>query len=189
MSPFELLKEDHKKVSAILEQLSETTERAKKTRDELFAKLNLELTAHAQIEEEIFYPALKKSNETREIATEAIEQAASRSASQHKLDHPSQQERDKNGEKRLPSDEFALSHPQSGSEDNQIIWNGNGNSYGFGQHENEDRRYAILDQKHVEAVHSFTLHILFICIIHYLSRPYVIAGEKDYFPGYLACLH
>ena len=74
MNPFELLKEDHKKVSRIFEQISETTERAAKTRDQLFAKLYSELDVHARIEEEILYPALKQSEETREIANEAVEE-------------------------------------------------------------------------------------------------------------------
>ena len=39
MDAFELLKTDHEKVSGIFEKLEETTERAVKTREELFAKL------------------------------------------------------------------------------------------------------------------------------------------------------
>ena len=49
-----LLKEDHEKVSKIFEQLEPTTERAVKTRTELFAKLRQELDVHAHIEETIF---------------------------------------------------------------------------------------------------------------------------------------
>lgn len=74
MNPFELLKQDHKKVAGILEQLSGTTERALKTRDELFSKLNTELDLHARIEEKVLYPALKELEETRDIANEAIEE-------------------------------------------------------------------------------------------------------------------
>lgn len=74
MNVFDLLKEDHKKVSGLLEQLTETTERASKKRDELFAKLNSELDVHARIEEEIFYPVLKEADETREITLEAFEE-------------------------------------------------------------------------------------------------------------------
>jgi Hemerythrin HHE cation binding domain len=74
MSPFELLKQDHKKVAGILEQLGQTTEKAIKTRDELFAKLYSELDAHTRMEEEIFYPVLKDAEETREITNEAVEE-------------------------------------------------------------------------------------------------------------------
>jgi hemerythrin superfamily protein len=74
MNPFELLKEDHKKVAGLLGQINETTERAEKTRNELFAKLYSELDAHSKMEEEILYPQLKQEEETREIANEAVEE-------------------------------------------------------------------------------------------------------------------
>jgi hypothetical protein len=74
MNAFELLKADHEKVSAIFEKLEPTTERAVKTREELFEKLQQELDIHARIEEEIFYPVLKKEAETREITMEGFEE-------------------------------------------------------------------------------------------------------------------
>src|SRR5689334_15007929 len=61
MNAFQLLKEDHQKVSGIFQQLEPTTERAEKTRSELFAKLKEELDIHAKIEETIFYPAIKQA--------------------------------------------------------------------------------------------------------------------------------
>ncbi|MBD0369556.1 MAG: hemerythrin domain-containing protein [Pyrinomonadaceae bacterium] len=74
MNAFELLKKDHKKVSDLFKQLEETTERAVKTREELFGKLKEELDIHARIEETIFYPAIKEAEETHEITLEAIEE-------------------------------------------------------------------------------------------------------------------
>ena len=74
MNAIQLLKEDHKKVSGIFEQLEPTTERATKTREELFGKLNQELDIHARIEESIFYPAIKQAAETREIVLEGFEE-------------------------------------------------------------------------------------------------------------------
>jgi hypothetical protein len=74
MNAFELLKKDHKKVSDLFKQLEETTERAVKTREELFGKLKQELDIHARIEEQIFYPAIKDAEETHEITLEAIEE-------------------------------------------------------------------------------------------------------------------
>lgn len=74
MNAFELLKKDHQKVSDLFKQLEETTERAVKTRQDLFAKLKLELTIHARIEEQIFYPAIKEAEETHEITLEAYEE-------------------------------------------------------------------------------------------------------------------
>ena len=74
MNPYDLLKEDHNRVSAIFEKLESTTERALKTREELFSKLHSELEVHASIEEQIFYPALKQAEATRDIIFEGIEE-------------------------------------------------------------------------------------------------------------------
>ena len=74
MNAFQLLKEDHQKVSGIFQQLEPTTERAEKTRTELFAKLKGELDVHAHIEETIFYAAIKQEAETREIVLEGFEE-------------------------------------------------------------------------------------------------------------------
>lgn len=74
MNAFTLLKTDHEKVAGILEKIDATTERAVKTREELFTQLKTELDIHAEIEESIFYPALEENEETREIALEAGEE-------------------------------------------------------------------------------------------------------------------
>ena len=74
MDAFALLKADHEKVAGILETIENTTERALKGREELFARLKQELDLHATIEEEIFYPALEDAEETREITLEAYEE-------------------------------------------------------------------------------------------------------------------
>ena len=74
MNAFQLLKEDHQKVAGIFAQIEETTERAVKTRTELFAKLKQELDVHARIEESIFYPAIKQAAETREVVLEGFEE-------------------------------------------------------------------------------------------------------------------
>ncbi len=74
MNAFDLLKQDHEKVSGMFEKLDETTERAIKTREELFTRLKQELDVHARIEETIFYPAIVDADETREITLEGIEE-------------------------------------------------------------------------------------------------------------------
>lgn len=74
MNAFEVLKADHKKVAGIMGKIEETTERGVKTREELFNQLKTELDVHARIEETIFYPALEKAEETREITLEAFEE-------------------------------------------------------------------------------------------------------------------
>lgn len=74
MNAFALLKADHEKVAALLETIEDTTARAIKGRDAAFARLKEELDLHARIEEEVFYPALEESEETREITLEAYEE-------------------------------------------------------------------------------------------------------------------
>ena len=59
-----LLKADHKKVRAILETLDKTDAAARRTR--LLGQIEVEVKAHARIEEEIFYPAFKAKAEDSE---------------------------------------------------------------------------------------------------------------------------
>jgi hemerythrin superfamily protein len=61
MNAIDLLTQDHVRVKDILSQLSESTERAIKKRTELLAKLEMEITIHTQLEEEILYPAFKEA--------------------------------------------------------------------------------------------------------------------------------
>lgn len=61
MNAIELLKQDHEVVRKLLEQLTNTTERAVKTRVDLLTKIEQELSIHTQLEEQIFYPAYKEA--------------------------------------------------------------------------------------------------------------------------------
>lgn len=74
MDAFTLLKTDHKTVAGLMDKIEKTTERAVKTRDELFAQLKSELDIHAEIEEKILYPVLEKADETHDISLEAYEE-------------------------------------------------------------------------------------------------------------------
>lgn len=59
-----LLKTDHKKVRLLLETLDKTD--AANRRTKLLGQIETELKVHAQIEEEIFYPAFKRKAEESE---------------------------------------------------------------------------------------------------------------------------
>ncbi|VVP67067.1 DNA nickase [Pseudomonas fluorescens] len=61
MNAIDILKADHERVKAILTQLEDSTERAVKKRTELLAKLEMEISIHTKLEEEILYPAYKKA--------------------------------------------------------------------------------------------------------------------------------
>ena len=68
MDAFELMMNDHRKVSDIFDRL-ESGEAS--LRRELFPRLKQELDVHAHVEETILYPALKERAETRDLATHA----------------------------------------------------------------------------------------------------------------------
>jgi hemerythrin superfamily protein len=74
MDAVTLLREDHRKLKALLRELEPTTERAVKTRTALFARIKTELTAHEIVEEEVFYPTLKQHPRAREIVLEGYEE-------------------------------------------------------------------------------------------------------------------
>jgi hypothetical protein len=74
MDALSLLKADHDKVKKMLTEGEETTERAEKTRTELFDKLKGEMMIHERIEEEIFYPALKSHPKAKDLVLEGYEE-------------------------------------------------------------------------------------------------------------------
>ncbi len=74
MDALTMLREDHETVKKILKDLEATTDRAEKTRGELFGRLKAELTVHEIIEEEIFYPTLREHPRAKEIVLEGYEE-------------------------------------------------------------------------------------------------------------------
>jgi hemerythrin superfamily protein len=72
-----MLKADHVAVKRLLRELVETGDRAAKQRENLAARIERELKMHAQLEEEIFYPAFKaaaKGTEAEDLFFEASEE-------------------------------------------------------------------------------------------------------------------
>jgi iron-sulfur cluster repair protein YtfE (RIC family) len=67
-----LLKKDHGKVKELMKKLEKTE--APKEREELFGRLKADLQVHEIIEEEIFYPTLKKHPRAKDIVLEGIEE-------------------------------------------------------------------------------------------------------------------
>ena len=74
MDALRLLKKDHDDVKKLLKDLDATTERAVKTRQDLFERLRFSLTVHEQMEEAVLYPALKEHAEAKDIVLEAYEE-------------------------------------------------------------------------------------------------------------------
>jgi hemerythrin superfamily protein len=70
-----LLRADHKRVSDLFDQFEKTRSASKKK--SLVAQICVELTVHAQIEEELFYPAVKAALKDKELVPEATVEHAS----------------------------------------------------------------------------------------------------------------
>ena len=74
MDALTLLKKDHDEVKKMLKDLDATSDRAIKTRQDLFGRLRFSLTVHEQMEEAVLYPALKEHAQTKDIVLEAYEE-------------------------------------------------------------------------------------------------------------------
>lgn len=71
----QLLRADHKKVKDLFDQYESA--RATSKKKDLVQKICTELTVHAQVEEEIFYPAVKQALKDKEMVPEANVEHAS----------------------------------------------------------------------------------------------------------------
>jgi hemerythrin-like domain-containing protein len=76
MEATSLLKEDHQKVRALFRKFEAAGERAYQTKKGLYEDIKSELDIHAQIEEQIFYPAVRdmRSKEGGDLVAEAVEE-------------------------------------------------------------------------------------------------------------------
>jgi len=73
-----MLTEDHREVSDMFEQFDQLGDRAKAGKEKLKEKICIALIAHTAIEEEIFYPAVRKAIEDGEdMVDEAVVEHAS----------------------------------------------------------------------------------------------------------------
>lgn len=72
-----MLKSDHATVKRLMRELNETGDRAVKQRESLVEQIERELKMHAQLEEEIFYPAFQaasRGSEAEDLFYEAAEE-------------------------------------------------------------------------------------------------------------------
>jgi hemerythrin superfamily protein len=70
MDAISLLKSDHRKVEKIFKDI----EKGNGNREQLFKELANELTVHAEIEEKLFYPAVKDAKPTHDVVLESFEE-------------------------------------------------------------------------------------------------------------------
>lgn len=73
-----LLKEDHKKVKKMFKDFEKLKEKGSdEEKAALVSQICMELTVHTQIEEEIFYPAFRKTKDAEDMVDEAVVEHAS----------------------------------------------------------------------------------------------------------------
>lgn len=77
MNAISLLMKDHKTVKALFEQYEGLSDRSFATKKKLADQICHELTVHTQIEEEIFYPAVRRPIHDGDLMDEAVVEHAS----------------------------------------------------------------------------------------------------------------
>jgi hemerythrin superfamily protein len=71
MDALELLKQDHAKVKKLFDEAETADEKEQKA---LFTQIKTELENHAHIEESIFYPAMDRFKELKDMVRESLEE-------------------------------------------------------------------------------------------------------------------
>jgi hemerythrin superfamily protein len=75
MDAIAILKNDHKTVEGLFKKFEQAGDRAYKTKRGLVDEIITELSVHAAIEEQVFYPATREAREeTEEMVLEALEE-------------------------------------------------------------------------------------------------------------------
>lgn len=72
MDALELLKTDHKNVKALFKKAEGT--KNPKQQKQLFEQIKMELETHTHIEETVFYPAIAKNEELKDMVLESLEE-------------------------------------------------------------------------------------------------------------------
>ena len=71
MDALELLKQDHAKVKKLFEQAEDADQKEQRT---IFTQIKTELEIHTHIEESVFYPAMQRYAELKDMVTESLEE-------------------------------------------------------------------------------------------------------------------
>ena len=75
-TPMQLLKQDHRTVKELFNEYGKLEPADRDGRERLFRQINEELTIHSELEERLFYPAVREvqTDEAQDIVSEAIEE-------------------------------------------------------------------------------------------------------------------
>ena len=68
---------DHKKVKSLFEQFEGLSDRSKASKKKIADEICMELTVHAEVEEQVFYPAIRKPIKDEDLMDEAVVEHAS----------------------------------------------------------------------------------------------------------------
>jgi hemerythrin superfamily protein len=71
MDALELLKQDHQKVKGLFKEAEKADEKKQK---QVFERIKTELETHTHIEESVFYPAMQKHEELKDMVLESLEE-------------------------------------------------------------------------------------------------------------------
>ena len=76
MNAIQLLKKDHTTVKEFFTQFEQAGKRAYQTKQAIFGQIHQALEAHAAVEEELFYPAVKhmRAEDVKDLVREATEE-------------------------------------------------------------------------------------------------------------------
>lgn len=74
MDIYDSLRQDHRSVQKILEQMVQTSENDASRRTELLERFKMEFLAHARAEEKLLYSQLEKNSKTHDLALEGTEE-------------------------------------------------------------------------------------------------------------------
>ena len=72
MDALKLLEQDHRKVKILFREAKDAKDSAQKK--QIFDKIDTELEIHTHIEEIVFYPAIQKRDEFKEMVAEALQE-------------------------------------------------------------------------------------------------------------------
>jgi hemerythrin superfamily protein len=71
MDALELLEQDHAKVKKLFEQAEDAEQKEQRA---IFTQIKTELEIHTHIEETVFYPAMQRYNELKDMVAESLEE-------------------------------------------------------------------------------------------------------------------
>jgi hypothetical protein len=71
MDALELLEQDHAKVKKLFEQAEDADQKEQRA---VFTQIKTELEVHTYIEETVFYPAMQRYNELKDMVAESLEE-------------------------------------------------------------------------------------------------------------------